>query len=81
MPAPTMQTTQDTGAANPSTAEERRPLSPLSGLSGEFERLIRRLSPMELETEDFLLILILYLLYRESGDEEFLLAIGGLLLF
>lgn len=59
---------------------ERRPLSPLSGLSGELGRLLHRLSPMELETEDFLLIFILYLLYRESGDEEFLLAIGGMLL-
>ena len=62
------------------SAGERRPPSPLSGLSGELGRLLRRLSPMELETEDFLLIFILYLLYRESGDEEFLFAIGGLLL-
>ena len=59
---------------------ERRPPSPLSGLSGEFGRLLQRLSPGKLETEDFLLIVILYLLYRDSGDEEFLFAIGGLLL-
>ena len=59
---------------------ERRPPSPLSGLSGELGRLLKRLSPMKLETEDFLLIFILYLLYRESGDEEFLFAIGGLFL-
>lgn len=59
---------------------ERRPPSPLSGLSGEFGRLLHRLSPGKLETEDFLLIVILYLLYRDSGDEEFLYAIGGLLL-
>ena len=60
---------------------ERRPPSPLSGLSGELGRLLRRLSGGGLETEDFLLIFILYLLYRESGDEDFLFAIGGLLLF
>ena len=60
---------------------ERRPPSPLSGLSGELGRLLRRLSGEGLETEDFLLIFILYLLYRESGDEDFLFAIGGLLLF
>lgn len=60
---------------------ERRPPSPLSGLSGELGRLLKRLSGAGLETEDFLLIFILYLLYRESGDEEFLFAIGGLLLF
>lgn len=35
---------------------------------------------MELETEDLLLIMILYLLYRESRDTEFLYMIGGLLL-
>ena len=60
---------------------ERRPPSPLSGLSGELGRLLRRLSGKGMETEDFLLIFILYLLYRESGDEDFLFAIGGLLFF
>lgn len=58
---------------------ERRPPSPLSGLSGELGRLLSKLSPMRLETEDLLLILILYLLYRESGDEDFLFMIAGLL--
>ena len=58
----------------------RRPPSPLSGLSGELGRILHRLSPRELETEDLLLLFILYLLYRESGDEEFLYTIGGLLL-
>lgn len=59
---------------------ERRPPSSLPGLSGELGRFLRRLSPAELETEDYLVIAILYLLYRESGDTEFLLAIGGYLL-
>lgn len=61
-------------------AGERRPPSPLSGLSGELGRLLHRVSPGRLETEDYLLICILYLLYRESGDRDFLFAIGGLLL-
>ena len=71
-----------TGTVRPAAApqEERYPPGPLSGLSGEFGRLLRPLSPAALETEDFLLICILYLLYRESGDEEFLFAIGGMLL-
>ena len=68
-------------AKNARIPGERRPPSPLSGLSGELDRLVHRLSPAKLETEDFLLIFIFYLLYRESGDEEFLFAIGGLLLF
>ena len=53
----------------------------LSGMTGELGRVLQRLSPMNLETEDLLLILILYLLYRESGDEELLIMIGGLIFF
>ena len=34
----------------------------------------------ELETEDLLLLLILYLLYRESGDQELLMIIGAMFL-
>ena len=60
---------------------ERRPPSPLFGLSGDLGKILRRLSPAGLETEDLLVIVILYLLYRESGDEEFLIAIGGYILF
>lgn len=34
----------------------------------------------ELETEDLLLVLILYLMYRESGDKDLLIIMGGLFL-
>ncbi len=34
----------------------------------------------ELESEDLLLILILYLMYRESGDKQLLLMIGAMYL-
>lgn len=34
----------------------------------------------ELENEDILLLLILYLLYKESGDEELLMIMGGMFL-
>lgn len=34
----------------------------------------------ELEGEDIIMLLILYLLYKESGDEELLLIMGGYLL-
>ena len=34
----------------------------------------------ELETEDLILLLILYLLYRESGDTEMILIMGAMLL-
>ena len=33
-----------------------------------------------LETEDIILLLILYLLYRESGDSELLMIMGGMVL-
>lgn len=62
-------------------SKEGNPPGPLSGLSGSVGKLLRRLSSGGLETEDFLLIVLLYLLYRDSGDEEFLFAIGCLLLF
>ncbi len=67
-------------AAGPAPGE-RRPPGPLSGLSGELGRLLGRLSPAHLETEDYLLLVILYLLYRESGDKDFLYAIAVYLLF
>lgn len=60
-------------------AQMKRPPSPASGLSGALGGLMRRLSN-GLETEDLLLALLLYLLYRDSGDEEFLFAIAALLL-
>lgn len=44
---------------------------------------LRRLLPDlmgELETEDLLLLLILYLMYRESGDQELLIIMGGMFL-
>ena len=41
--------------------------------SGIFERL----DPKRLETEDLLVLAILWLLYRESGDWELLIALGA----
>ena len=35
--------------------------------------------PGGLETEDLILLLILYLLYRESGDVDWLIALGAML--
>jgi len=34
----------------------------------------------QLETEDIILLLILYLLYRESGDSELLIIMGAMFL-
>lgn len=50
--------------------------------AGLLPRQLQRLfsaSLGELETEDLLLLLILYLLYRESGDKDWLLTLGAML--
>lgn len=48
----------------------------LSELSGLFSRAVRSIP----ETEDLILIAVLYLMYKESGDIEFLLIAGAMLL-
>lgn len=53
------------------------PPGPLPGL--DLRRLLPGLSD-GLETEDLLLLLILYLLYRESGDTELLVIMGAMFL-
>ena len=58
----------------PEMAQSGSPLLSLrSGLDGIFERL----DPKRLETEDLLVLAILWLLYRESGDWEMLIALGA----
>lgn len=54
---------------------------PQTGAPGlpDFSQLLGRLL-YELETEDLLLAMILYLLYRESGDAELLVLLGAMLL-
>jgi hypothetical protein len=61
-----------------------RPAPPTSDGSAEpirraVESLLGRLTG-ELETEDLILLLILYLMYRESGDTEMLFILGAMIL-
>ena len=56
----------------------KKPGSMLKALEG-----LKRLIPgktEELETEDLILLLILYLMYRESGDSELLMIMGAMFL-
>ena len=63
------------------------PFSPVPAAGGPppkpprspLESIVRR-SLGSLETEDVLLLLILYLMYRESGDSELLLIMGAMFL-
>ncbi len=65
----------------------RPPLPPQpqrqDGLSDPIRRAVESLLGRitgELETEDLILLLILYLLYRESGDTEMLFILGAMIL-
>ena len=60
------------------TVPAKRPPSPPKPVS-PFQNLIPK-TIGELETEDLLLILILYLMYRESGDKELLIIMGAMYL-
>ena len=72
---------KDAGRRAPLPAAQcQRPPSPLSGLSGIASEIMKKLSPGAFETEDILLILILWLLYKESGDEELLFTMIALFL-
>lgn len=71
---PSAQTPPTTRQTPPKTPPKSSPAGKLPILGD----LPRKLS--ELETEDVLLILILYLMYRESGDKELLVIMGAMYL-
>ena len=65
------------------TPQRPQPASPRpQGLMGGLENLGRALPDRigELETEDIILLLILYLMYRESGDSDLLIIMGAMFL-
>ena len=62
--------------------EKREPPRPVPGRGRnqmDIHSILNRLSPQHLEQEDLLLMLILFLLWRESGDRELLIALGAFL--
>lgn len=56
-----------------------KPSGPLYDLRGSLDGVLSKLDPGRLETEDLLILAVLYLLYRESGDTELLIALGAFL--
>jgi len=62
----------------------KKPSGSLLGVGGElggfFQKLGLNFNLNELELEDYILMLILFLMYRESGDTELLIALGAMLL-
>lgn len=71
-PTPQAATPGNTPGASPGTAAALKKLTRL--FQGATEEL------RELETEDILLFIILYLMYRESGNADLLIIIGAMLL-
>ncbi|MCD8116261.1 MAG: hypothetical protein LUE21_03975 [Oscillospiraceae bacterium] len=43
-------------------------------------RTAKKIETIDLETDDLILALILYLMYRESGDKDLLIMLGAMLL-
>ncbi len=56
--------------------------APAARQKGLFEQLGKLLPGLQepLETEDIILLMILYLMYRESGDSELLIIMGAMFL-
>ena len=64
-------------ASPPPPENEKTPPSPLLSLRSGLDGIFEQLDPKRLETEDLLVLAILWLLYRESGDWEMLIALGA----
>lgn len=68
--------------APPSAPQQPRRGAPAARQKGLLEQLGQLLPGTQepLETEDVILLLILYLMYRESGDSELLMIMGAMFL-
>jgi len=64
--------------------EEKKYIPPQGNVSTGFESILKKIGKIgtkePLENEDFILLLILYLMYRESGDSELLIIMGAMFL-
>lgn len=63
----------------PPPRQTQRAAEKKGGLGESLSKLLS-FSPGGLETEDLILLLILYLMYRESGDSELLIIMGAMFL-
>ena len=63
----------------PSMPPAAKQKPPPGTTGGGLQQLLQKFSLADLESEDLLLILVLYLLYRECGDKELLFSLGGML--
>ena len=66
-------------ASPPPPPKAKTPSGPLRELGRGLDGILSRLDPSRLATEDLLVLAVLWLLYRESGDKELLIAMGAYL--
>lgn len=79
---------QLSGPFHPERVEKRPPpakgglgsLLSFDGLQEKMGGLLSQVLSDGLETEDLILMLILYLMYKESGDTELLIILGAMFL-
>lgn len=64
----------------PAPRQNNKPPRQQDKLSGAVSALMKKLESVEMETDDLILALILYLMYRESGDKDLLIMLGAMLL-
>lgn len=69
---------QSAGQISPRNSRAGRGKLPFAAIDGIGRLLPEKLG--ELENEDIILLLILYLMYRESGDSELLIIMGAMFL-
>ena len=70
-------------APHSNTSAEQGQPSPLAGLFGKgglFSGILDKLKLNEIDTGDLLLLVILFLLFRDGEDDELLIALGLLLI-
>lgn len=58
----------------------KRPPQQPDKLTGAVGALMRKIESIEMETDDLIMALILYLMYRESGDKDLLIMLGAMFL-
>ena len=66
-------------APAPARRDSRPPHTP-DPLDRAVGGLLKKLESVSMETDDLILALILYLMYRESGDKDLLIMLGAMFL-
>lgn len=59
-----------------SSTSKKYPTGPELSMQG----ILKKIEAVGLETDDLLLALVLFLMYRESGDKDLLILLGAMLL-